>query len=44
MEMSLPSDDALLSFELADEIKKIIERLARFLKEKELQGITIIFF
>lgn len=31
-------------FKLAQEIKKIVERLARFLKEKELKGLLRIFF
>ena len=32
------------SFKLAQEIKKMVERLARFLKERELKGILKIFF
>ena len=31
-------------FNLAQEIKKIVERLARFLKERELKGLLKIFF
>ncbi len=29
---------------LADEIKRLVERLARFLKERELKGVARIFF